>query len=645
MWLHGLRQRLSYLLRRDEFVSDLNEEMKLHVEMRARKLREAGMPANDAGWTARRQFGNVAAVQDASSRQWGWTSWERLAQDLRIGARTLSKSPGFTAVAVLTLALGLGMNTAVFSVVNSVMIRGLPYPEPQRLVSLWEQVSRPDKTAFSSTGTAVGGKTAPSRTTVSLANLVDYRAQCPAFSGLAAYDISQMNLTGDAEPERLWGEAVTSNFFSVLAVKPAMGRDFLPEEEGQGARAVVMLTHEFWQRRLGGDTGVLGRTVTLDARPYQIVGVLPQNFESPAQLALPDRIAYYIPAPYPPELLHQRGDHEFNVVGRLRPGASIETARAQLDVLSATLAKQFPQSNTGFRAVIAPLRDDVVRNVKDSLVTLLGASGLIVLITCVNVANLLLVRAVGRRHEASVRLALGASRYRVIRQVLAESVIVAVTGGVAGVLLGAALLRALLALAPANIPRIHAVTMDWRVFAVAAAIATLTGLVFGLAPAWQASDAKPAESLKTTSRGSGGHSQVRWRAALTVAEVALSMVLLIGAGLLLKSFVLIMGVDLGFQPDRVLAMNVGLPDLRYKTADDRLRFFEQLEERVRALPGVQAVAFANRMPLRGGWGTGIRLDSAPTVSLTLDVQAVNSGYFETLGISLVHGRLLTSADR
>jgi putative ABC transport system permease protein len=640
----GLGRRILYFFRRDELTSDLNEEMRLHVELRARKLREGGVAAADAARAARRQFGNFTAVQDASARQWGLEGWERLAQDVRMGARTLRKSPGFAAVAVLTLAIGVGMNTAVFSVVNAVMIRSLPYPEPERLVSLWEEVTRPD-TAFSSSGTVVGGKTNARRTTVSMANLVDYRAQCPAFSGLAAYDASQMNLTGTAEPERLPGESVTWNFFSVLGVTPEQGRDFLAEEEGAGARAVVMVTHDFWQRRLGGDTGAIGRTLMLDGRPYEVIGVLPAGFESPAQLAIPNRIQYYVPAAYPKELLEQRGDHEVNVVGRLRRGATMETARAQLEVVNAGLARQFPRTNKDFRAVTAPLGDDVVRNVKDSLAALLGASGLIVLITCVNVANLLMVRAVGRRHEASVRLALGASRFRVARQFLAESALVALAGGAAGLLAGSGLLRVLLALAPANIPRIRSVSMDWRVFALAAAIATVTGLVFALAPALQASDAKPAESLKTTSRGSGAHSQVRWRAALTVAEIALSMVLLTGAGLLLKSFVRLMGVDLGFQPDRVLAMNVALPDLHYKTAEDRVRFFQQLEERVRGIAGVQAVGYANRLPLRGGWSTGIRLDSAPTVEATADAQAVNPGYFEAIGIRLLHGRLPTAADR
>jgi putative ABC transport system permease protein len=297
------------------------------------------------------------------------------------------------------------------------------------------------------------------------------------------------------------------------------------------------------------------------------------------------------------------------------------------------------------RAVITPLRTDLVRNVKDSLFALLGAAGLIVLITCVNVANLLLVRAVARRHESSVRLALGASRFRMVRQFLAESMLLAAAGCAAGILLGRVLMGLLISAAPATIPQIASVTMDWRVFAACSAIATLTGLAFGLAPAWQASQTRPVDALRTTARNTGGKSQARWRTSLTVAEIALSMILIVGAGLLLKSFILLMGVDLGFQPDRILAMSINLPNVRYGTAIERLQFFQQLEERVKGLPGVQSVAFANRMPLRGGWGGSIVLDTAPDRDFEADLQAVSPGYFDALGIPLLQGRFLTADDR
>jgi len=298
---------------------------------------------------------------------------------------------------------------------------------------------------------------------------------------------------------------------------------------------------------------------------------------------------------------------------------------------------------------ISLLRDDIIKDATSAMWALLGASGLLVLITCVNVANLLLVRAAGRRKESSVRLAVGASRLRLIRQSMAESLLVAAAGCAAGIALGRLVMGALVALAPAAIPRIHSVAMDWGVFAVAAAVATLTGFAFGMAPAWQTSQAHPVEALKTAARGTAARAQVRWRAALTVTEVALSLVLMVGAGLLLRSFAAITGVDLGFQPGHVLAMNINLPDLRYKTEAARVQFFDELERRVRALPGVQQVAYANRMPMRGSWRSGFQLENGPDHSLnpevTADFQAVNSGYFETLGIALLRGRRLTPHDR
>lgn len=635
-------QRFQYFLHRNREASDLREELRLHVELRARQLEERGIPAEEARYMAQRQFGNASMVEDRSREAWGFGTWERLAQDVRLAGRCLRKTPGFTAIAVLTLALGLGMNTAVFTVVDAVMLRRLPYPEPQRLVSLWEQVAREKPTNMSSHGSPLLTKTG--RTTVSRANLTDYR-KAQSFTGLAAYDLTPKNLTGDGTPERLAGETVTWPFFSVLGVQPVLGRDFLPEDDRFGAEPVTIVTYDFWQGRLAADPQALQRTVQLDGLPYRVIGVLPQSFRSPQQLTIPDRMAFYVPAAAAPQVLALRGDHDVNVVGRLRAGVTMQAAQDELALISSGLARQFPDSNSTISARITPLRDDLVSDVRQSLWVLLGATGLIVLITCVNVANLLLVRATARRHETSVRFALGASRLRIARQFLAESLVLALAGCIAGMLLGRVLLRVLLVLAPKSIPLIDTVAMDWRVFAAAAAIATLTGVAFGLAPAWQAAQTKASEALKTAARNTGGRSQVRWRSMLTATEVALSLVLLVGAGLLLKSFVLLMGVDLGFQPDRVLAMNINLPKLRYTTPEARLQFFQRLEERVRPLPGVLAVAYANRLPLRGGWGGDVETDLSPDAGPDVDLQAVSPGYFETLGIPLTRGRGLTPADR
>jgi len=638
-----LPRRIAAFFHRELETRALREEMQLHVELRARKLHQAGLAPADAGFAARRQFGNAAVYQDQISALWGWTMWERFLQDLRHGIRMLFKAPGFTAITVLTLALGLGINTAIFSAVNAVMLRPLPYPHPERLISLWEDNTRPQDQRFSSSGTAVGSGGPIGRTTVSPANLSDYRA-CAAFEDLAAFDSSAANLTGIGTPERIPGEAVTWNYFSVLGVLPAEGRTFLPEEDRPGADLVVVVSHEFWQRRLGGAADALGRSVMLDGSPYRMVGILPAGFQSPQEVALKTPSEVFRTASYSSDLLTNRGDHEVNVVGRLKPGISVTAAQAALSAISAGLAKQFPGTNGNFRADIAPLRDDLAGSVSQSLWALLGASGLIVLIACVNVANLLMVRAAGRRHESSVRMALGAGRLPLMRQLLTESLVIAVAGCVAGVALGRLLMLGLTAIAPPGIPRIESAGMDWRVFSVAAVIALSTAVIFGMAPAWQASQVKPVEALKTAARGTGGASQVRWRTALTVAEVALSLVLLVGAGLLLRSFSTVMGVRLGFQTDHVIAMNINLPQLHYPDATARLRFYQAIEERVRTLPGVQSAAYANRMPLRGGWASGIFVDGDPDREVVPDFQAVSPGYFETLGIPLLRGRWLSAQD-
>lgn len=639
----SMLRRIAAFFRREDETRGLREEIELHLALRARKLHETGLTAADAGFAARRQFGNPAVYQDQISDLWGWAMWERFFQDLRHGIRMLAKAPGFTAITVLTLALGLGINTAIFSVVNAVMLRPLAYPQPDRLVSLWEENTKPrDLTNFSSHGAQVGSAGA-GRTTVSVANIADYR-KCAAFEDLASYDSAPVNLTGLGAPQRIAGEAVTWNYFSVLGTMPAQGRSFMPEEDQPGAERVAVVTHAFWQQRLGGASDALGRSILLDGNPYRIVGILPAGFQSPAQIGLKEQMEVYRTASYPSDLSIARGDHDVNVLARLKPGVSLEAARAELQAISASLGRQFPDTNGNIRAAIAPLRDDLANGVKSALWSLLGASGLIVLIACVNVANLLMVRAAGRRHESSIRMALGAGRLPLMRQLMTESLVLAAAGCLAGIALGRLLIAGLIAIAPPGIPRIETAGLDWRVFTVSAALAVLTGLVFGMAPAWQASQVSPVEALKTAARGTGAASQVRWRTVLTVAEVALSLILLVGAGLLLRSFSTLTGVDLGFRTDHVIAMNINLPKTRYADGQARLRFFQKLEERVRTLPSVQSAAYANRMPMRGGWSSGIFLDNHADTELVPDFQAVSPNYFRTLGVPLLRGRGLTEQD-
>lgn len=643
-WKRRLRARRET----DRLAADLEEEMLLHLELRARDLAERGLGSQEAIDAARRQFGNRTILQETSRQEWGWTMIDNLLEDISHSFRMLRKTPVFTLVAISTLALGIGMNSAIFSIVNAVMLRGLPLPESARLVSLWEEYHNEPST-LSSRGTPLAASDSlpgVQRTTVSVANLTDYR-KAPSFEGLAGADITQMNLTGNGTPERITGMSVTAQFFPLLRVQPAIGRAFLREEDQPDHNGVVVLSDELWQRRFGRDPKILGTAVRLDANLYRVIGVLPPDFLSPSQFGFPEHIEFYVPAAYSKELLSDqgRGDHEVQVIGRLKAGATVQSARAELKAISATLEKQFPDSNKGLIAAVAPLRDDIVRKVSTSLLVLLGAVGLIVVVACLNVANLMLVRAIARRRETSVRIALGASRVRVIRGMLVESLLVAVAGCVAGVLLGSALMKLLVAIAPASIPRIGSVSMDWRVLLASAALALVSGAIFGIIPAWQVSQADPADSLRGSDKNLSGRSQIRWRSALTLAEVGVCTVLLIGAGLLLKSFVTVLGVDLGFQPERVLTMNITLPEAKYATPLQRLQFFERLEARVAATPGVLSSAFCNRFPLRGGWGTGVALETASDKYLDVDSQAVSPGYFRTLGMTLLQGRLPGSADR
>jgi predicted permease len=643
-WIYTMPLRVRSLVRHGRVESELNEEFQDHLDHLIEAHRAKGLPPKEARVAALRAMGGLEQRKEECRDARGVRLVEDAVADVRYALRAVLRDARFTAVVILTLALGVGLNTAVFSMVSAVMLRNLPYPEADRLVSLWEETGGRQPQNVRASGLALGGAATPSRITVAPANLEDYR-RSRAFEGLAGFAIAPRNLIGSGSPERLWGESVTANFFRLLGVKPVQGRDFLAEDDRADATLVVILTDESWQRRFGADPTTLGRKILLDGQPCQVVGILPPGFQSLSQLGLAERIEFYVPASYPQDLLANHADHEIGVVGRLKPGVSVGSAQADLDLVSAALAEQFPASNSGVRAVVAGLHDDLVRNVRTSLLILLGAVGLIVVVACVNVANLLLVRATSRQHETSVRFALGASRGRIVRQFLAESLLLSVAGCGAGVLVGTVMMRLLVVAAPADIPRLDATTMDWRVFAASAGVAALSGLAFGLLPAWHASRARPAGSLKAMGRVAGGRSQLRWRSALTVAEVSLSLVLLVAAGLLLKSFATVVGVDLGFRTGNVLAANINLPETRYRTPELRLQFFEQLERRVSGLPGVQAIAFANRMPMRGGWSSGVLLESGGTEVYESDFQAVSPGYFSTLGIRLVRGRLLAEGDR
>jgi putative ABC transport system permease protein len=564
--------------------------------------------------------------------------------NFRYAVRLLLKSPGFALVAILTLALGIGVNSAIFSIVDAVMLQPLPYPEPNRLVSLWEEKIGEGPNSANTSGQSLGSIGWPARWTVSAANLVDYQKQKSSFVSLAGFAVTGMNITESGPPDRLSGEQVTANYFSTLGVSPAHGRPFLPEEDRPGANKVVVASDELWHSRFGGDPHFLGSSITLDNEKYTVVGIMPPGFQSPSQFNMTIRLLYYIPAAYPADLLAHHGDHGINVLGRLKPGVSIAAARAELDAISQSLAQRYPEVCKNLKTGSDLLANDISGGVRTSLFILLGAVGLILLIACANLANLLLVRAIGRQREIAIRFALGASRNRVIGELLAQSTVLAALGCGSGLVFGYWTQRLLTGFAP-HIPRLESASLNGRVLLFTLGLSAITGLICGIFPAWQASKSKPVEAMRSSERHLAGSSVMRWRSVFMIAEVAISMILLVGAGLLLKSFMTLNHVELGIATEHVVNMNITLPELSYPTPERRLAFFEDLAERASNLPGMQSVAFANNFPLRGGWSSNFRPENQPDRGEDADYQAVSPGYFPTLGISLQRGRLLTPADR
>lgn len=563
--------------------------------------------------------------------------------NLRYAVRLLLKSPGFALVAILTLALGIGVNSAIFSVVDAVMLQPLPYPEPDRLVSIWEEKIGEGPNNANTSGQTLGSIGWPRRWTVSAANLVDYQKQRNSFVSLAGFAVTGMNITESGPPDRIFGEQVTANYFSTLGVFPAQGRVFLPEEDRPGANKVAIVSDELWHSRFGGDPHFLGSAITLDNEKYTVVGIMPPGFRSPSQFNMTIPLDYYIPAAYPADLLAKHGDHGINGLGRLKPGVSLAAARAELDAISQSLAQQYPSDCKNLKTGSDLLANDISGGVRASLFVLLGAVGLILLIACANLANLLLVRAIGRQREIAIRFAMGASRQRVIGELLAQSAVLAALGCGCGFVLGTWTEKLLAGFAP-HIPRLEGASLNGRVLLFTLALSAVTGLVCGIFPAWQASKSKPVEAMRASERHLAGSSVMRWRSVFMIAEVAISMVLLVGAGLLLKSFMTLNRVDLGIATEHVVNMSITLPEQRYPTQDRRFAFFDDLAERASRLPGMKSVAFANNFPLRGGWSSDFRAENQAHWS-DADYQAVSPGYFETLGIALERGRLLTPADR
>src|SRR5919199_1098427 len=494
-------------------------------------------------------------------------------QDIRYGFRMLRKKPGFTAVAILALALGIGANTAIFSVVNAVLLRPLPFKDPGRVVMVWLKGVE-----------AAGGDRVP----LSVADFLDWRARAGAFERVAFFSPGDFNYTGGDAPEQVRGAVASADFFNVLGEQAEMGRTFLAEEEKPGAARAVVVSHGFWQRRLGSDSRAVGRAITLDSQPYTVVGVMPARFDFPRE-DVELWAAYQIQPP------SRRGPYWLQGVARVREGVTLEQARAEMNALpDPERPNQPPQ---GERFNVLPVGDYLVGDVRPALLMLLGAVALMLLIAAANVANLTLARAASRDKEVAIRTALGASRARLVRQLLTESLLLALAGGATGLLLAVWGVELLLALNPGRIHRLQQATLDGRVLAWTAAVSLLSGVVFGLASALQASKPELNETLKEGGRGSTeSRGRRRVRGALVVAEMALALMLLIGAGLLVRSFLSLRGVDPGVNPSHVVTMRVSLPWTKYGEPGQRLSLYQQLLARVGGVPGVESVALASSLP-------------------------------------------------
>jgi len=549
-------------------------------------------------------------------------------QDVRFGARMLMKAPNVTLIAVVTLALGIGANTAIFSVVNAVLLRPLPFDEPERLVKVWEtryQLGR-------------------ARNHVSPTDFFDWRAQNKVFEQMAAYDVGDYSLTGDGEPEQLRVSRVSPDLFPLLRKQPILGRAFTQEEETNGKGLVAILSHGFWSRRFGKDPAITGKTLTLSGVDYAVVGVMPSDFRFPDS-----NVELWVPfAPNSSERAG-RGNHYLEVLARLKPGVTPEQARADMTSIASALEKQ-NQVNTGHGTNLFSLYEETVGDVRRALLVLLAAVGFVLLIACANVANLSLARGAARRREIAIRAALGATRWRIMRQLGAESLLLSFTGGLLGLLLALWGVDLLLAINPDNIPRAKEIRLDYLVLAFTFGISLVAGIIFGLAPALQISKLDLNESLKEGGRGTaGGLWRNRLRGVFVVSEVALSLVLLIGAGLMIKSFIRLNQVNLGFNPDNLLAVTIRLSGSKYRDGQQRASFFEQIRHNIAALPGVQSVGAVAGLPLAGGLGSSyFGVDGRPPQprgqGYNANVNVISPDYFRTMGIQFIRGRDFSARD-
>jgi len=618
------------LFQRSAIQREIDEELRFHIDQRTAENLAAGMTPEEAGREARKRFGNVQSVREECRETRSANFFEGTLRDLRFAFRQLVKNPGFTAVAVLTLALGIGANTAIFSFVNTILLKPLPYEQPDRLVQLFES-NIPNGWHKGAIGAPVIG---------------EWRKQATLFDGIAAWGNDLYSLTGRGQPVVLSGAPVSANTFSLLGIKPWLGRNFLPEEETYGKHHVVLLSYEAWQRRFSGDPGVIGQGLTLNGEPYEVIGVLPPHVQYPDP-----HLELWTPLAFSPDQLSQRHNHTYSAIGRLKPGVTLAAARAQMDLIASRMAATDEQ-NKGWGAEVYPMLEIQVGDSRRLLLVLLGSVGLVLLIGCANIANLLLARASSRGREFAVRAALGAGRGQIIRQLLTESVLLAGLGGLTGILVAWLVLAVLLRVSPPDLPRIaEGVSLDGRTLVFTFGISLLAGLMFGLAPALQMARQTMARELnEATSGSSAGSSRRRLRSSLVISEVALALMLLIGAGLMIRSFGQLLSQDLGYQTQNLVNIPFNLPDKSYPSLGAKMAFFERLREQAAGIPGVDSAAVIYGLPL--GFDVSdisVEIVGAPKPlpgeAASACYSQISPGYFATMGIPILQGRDFSNLDR
>jgi putative ABC transport system permease protein len=627
-------RKVSWLLRRRQKETELQEELQFHFEEETDRRTLDGMPIDDARRAARRDLGCLSTVREDTRAAWTWIWLAQLSQDLRYAARMLVRTPGFSIVAVVTLALGIGANAAIFSLISAVLLRPLPFPQSDRLVLLWDDVS------------SLGGPY--SLTEPAPADYAAWNEQTESFSGMAAMTRTSYNLTGIAEPQKLEAVRTTANLFGVLGMQPLVGRTLTADDDRPDANPVVVLDARIWRSLFGGDPGVVGRTILLNGLSHTVVGVVPSDFRFPVATA-----GLWVPARFTAQELAVRTSYVMYVVARLKPGVDVRTAQAEMTTIAQRLAREFP-SNKGIDAVVTPLHEHLARPARPAMALLFGAVVLVLLIACVNVANLLLARAAARQKELALRKALGAASARVLRQLVTESALLATAAAAIGIALSTLTFGYLARLVPGGLPSGTEPALNVSVLLFSVIVTSLVVLTFGAGPALVASRVSLEAVLKSgVNRLAGAAGSQRIRHALVVAEISLTIVLLVAAGLLLRSYAKVLAVPPGFEPSHLLIAETVLSPSKYGTLAARSAFYGAVLDRVRALPAVTGAAYVNYPPLtiKGGKSAYV-IEGEPAIVRPDDIvrhlalnRSITPGYLQTLAVPLVRGRDFDARDR